>query len=169
MFSNGVLIFAASMLLLGLAPSSVRAQEDSTDVFFMCRRGKNVRWLRAYKLDNNKKDHDTFWCCLTNGCNRCSRSSVAARSCDGRAAGTAWHSARKLAATQPHRPAASIASPACAAARKPPQKALPQPARAAVSPAEMPCWQLCDTTRFVNRWHPNCFTQASFWELQARL
>lgn len=42
--------------------------------------------------------------------------------------GTAWHSARKLAATQPHCPAASGVSPACSAARNPPQKALPQPA-----------------------------------------
>ena len=41
--------------------------------------------------------------------------------------GTAQHSAMKLAATAPQTPASSRPSPACHAARKLPQNALPQP------------------------------------------
>lgn len=37
-------------------PFKEEYQDDNstTDLFFLCRRDKNIRWLRAYKVDNNK-------------------------------------------------------------------------------------------------------------------
>ena len=45
----------------------------------------------------------------------------------GLRSGTAGHSATKLAAAVPHRPASTAVSPACLAESNAPQKALPQP------------------------------------------
>ena len=29
-------------------------ESEATDIFFLCKRDKNIRWLRAYKLENGK-------------------------------------------------------------------------------------------------------------------
>ena len=54
MFSNGVLVFVFSFLFLSIPAHSQIDGSESTDLFHVCRRGKSVRWLRAYKLDNGK-------------------------------------------------------------------------------------------------------------------
>lgn len=33
---------------------AVGAEADKTDVFFICKRDRSIRWLRAYKLENGK-------------------------------------------------------------------------------------------------------------------
>ncbi len=56
MFSNGVLIFIISVFFFSLTAGALgeSSGSDPNDLFFVCRRAKNVRWLRAYKLDSGK-------------------------------------------------------------------------------------------------------------------
>ncbi len=54
MFSNGVLLFVTSVFLFSLTAGAQDVGGDSNDLFFVCRRAKSVRWLRAYKLDSGK-------------------------------------------------------------------------------------------------------------------
>ena len=55
MFSNGVFLFVISVFIFSLtAGAQGEMGADSTDLFFVCRRAKSVRWLRAYKLDSGK-------------------------------------------------------------------------------------------------------------------
>jgi len=67
MFSNGVLIFVAVLFSFtafsqtsgnASGSSAAAANSDSasadSDVFYLCKRDRVIRWLRAYKLENGK-------------------------------------------------------------------------------------------------------------------
>ncbi len=71
MISNGVLNFRASLILVLLlmplmkpvlaqnSTSNIETEQtnstaNSNDLFYLCKRDKNIRWLRAYKLENGK-------------------------------------------------------------------------------------------------------------------
>lgn len=66
MFSNGVLIFVAVLFSFSFTAfsqpsgnssgSSATTNSDSADgdVFYLCKRDRVIRWLRAYKLENGK-------------------------------------------------------------------------------------------------------------------
>lgn len=65
MFSNGVFIFVITLFAFSItafsqtpaaSPSSSDATTsfDDSDLFFLCKREKTIRWLRAYKLENGK-------------------------------------------------------------------------------------------------------------------
>lgn len=54
-----VLLLAFSFAFIGRSngeePNLKKQQtSDLSDIFFLCKNGKAVRWLRAYKLDNGK-------------------------------------------------------------------------------------------------------------------
>lgn len=67
MNSNGFFIFIICVLLSPFAlsqnPSAQTStnitSNDSEDLFFLCKNGKNSRWLRAFKLENGKC-HTTY-------------------------------------------------------------------------------------------------------------
>lgn len=65
MFSNGVLIFVITLFSFSFTafsqttPSSSPSSEATTgptenDIFYLCKRDRAIRWLRAYKLENGK-------------------------------------------------------------------------------------------------------------------
>ena len=62
MFSNGIFVLImASLMFISAARAQITqvASEssqspDSSDIFYICKRFKDVRWLRAYKLENGK-------------------------------------------------------------------------------------------------------------------
>lgn len=61
MFSNGVFIFIATLLIFSSTAQTQtgsatppETSSSSNDVFFVCKRDKVVRWLRAYKLESGK-------------------------------------------------------------------------------------------------------------------
>lgn len=69
MFSNGVLIFVIVLFSFSFTafsqtggaaqnststPSANEAASADGDVFYLCKRDRVIRWLRAYKLDNGK-------------------------------------------------------------------------------------------------------------------
>lgn len=61
MFLNGLFIFTLAVLLLTQTSFSQETPVADTaqgsgvsDVFYLCKKSKNTRWLRAYKLDNGK-------------------------------------------------------------------------------------------------------------------
>lgn len=63
MFSNGVLIFILVSFFVSFTAQSqnssatkpeTAASSEGSDIFFLCRRDRNVRWLRAYKLESGK-------------------------------------------------------------------------------------------------------------------
>jgi hypothetical protein len=60
MFSNGVLIFICSFFLFSFAAHSqddaatAASSSGNSDIFYLCKRDKITRWLRAYKLENGK-------------------------------------------------------------------------------------------------------------------
>lgn len=49
MYSNGLIIL---IILLSLGSQS--HAQDSSDIFYICKRDRMVRWLKAYKLENGK-------------------------------------------------------------------------------------------------------------------
>ncbi|AGH94994.1 hypothetical protein A11Q_776 [Pseudobdellovibrio exovorus JSS] len=62
MISNGLFLFVLAVSFMIYSPRSV-AQEaapqvdvaaEVSDIFYICKRDKLTRWLRAYKLDNGK-------------------------------------------------------------------------------------------------------------------
>ena len=67
MNSNGFFIFCVTLLLspfiLAQAPinqnTNLQTSATSEDIFFLCKNGKNSRWLRAFKLENGKC-HTTY-------------------------------------------------------------------------------------------------------------
>lgn len=59
MFSNGVLIFTMSLLFFSFTARSEDVAVDNqsasnSDIFFLCKKEKAIRWLRAYKLESGK-------------------------------------------------------------------------------------------------------------------
>lgn len=61
MISNGLFYFALfSFVLLSSQHLSYAqdlrktAEVEDNDLFYLCKRNKNTRWLRAYKLENGK-------------------------------------------------------------------------------------------------------------------
>ncbi len=60
MFSNGVLIFFTLFLFFARTSLSQTTNVDSnlnsdnSDIFFLCKKDKAIRWLRAYKLESGK-------------------------------------------------------------------------------------------------------------------
>jgi hypothetical protein len=67
MNSNGFFIFIICILLSPVSWAQVPSNQNSTtvpsstseDIFFLCKNGKNNRWLRAFKLENGKC-HTTY-------------------------------------------------------------------------------------------------------------
>jgi hypothetical protein len=60
MISNGFFHFILAVVIAAFCILPVQAQDsnsstsDVTDMFYLCKRDKNTRWLRAFKLDNGK-------------------------------------------------------------------------------------------------------------------
>lgn len=62
MFSNGVLIFIFVILSYSFTavseaarlPAEESVEADNADIFYLCKRDRVTRWLRAYKLENGK-------------------------------------------------------------------------------------------------------------------
>lgn len=61
MISNGflyliiIIAIAVGSKQLSLAQEIKKTTEaETTDLFYLCKRDKSLRWLRAYKLDNGK-------------------------------------------------------------------------------------------------------------------
>ncbi len=61
MISNGLFYFVLLTLILFSSQHLSHAQDlrktaeaEETDLFYLCKRNKNTRWLRAYKLENGK-------------------------------------------------------------------------------------------------------------------
>lgn len=50
MFSNG---FFLLFTLFAIVLSPLKAA-DKSEIFLLCKRDKNIRWLRAFKLENGK-------------------------------------------------------------------------------------------------------------------
>ena len=61
MISNGLFYFVI-ITVLSLSSQHLSFAQDfrkiaevvETDLFYLCKRNKNIRWLRAYKLENGK-------------------------------------------------------------------------------------------------------------------
>lgn len=60
MISNGFFyLFVVVIMLVSRQTSFAQEKKtntgsDKTDIFYLCRRHKDARWLRAYKLENGK-------------------------------------------------------------------------------------------------------------------
>ncbi len=64
MNSNGFFNFIVVLVLVfsgtsfsqeeGAAETAAPVAADATDLFYICKRDKSIRWLRAYKLENGK-------------------------------------------------------------------------------------------------------------------
>ena len=60
MISNGFfylfifVVMLSSQQLSFAQEKKVNTESDKTDIFYLCKRHKDTRWLRAYKLENGK-------------------------------------------------------------------------------------------------------------------
>jgi hypothetical protein len=54
MFSSGIFIFIFALFMAPSFAQDPAAPADSNDIFYICKRDRSTRWLRAYKLENGK-------------------------------------------------------------------------------------------------------------------